>query len=137
MSQVTIRSIITTALVAWANAKATPIPVAREGQAFTKPANNGTFIELHVIPANTIVATVSGTRKRYLGEVICNIWVKDGMGSGAAEALAEEIATLFPVVPKSTYSPVSIETIPSIKRSIVEESGMRVTPVVFSYRAEF
>lgn len=134
MSQVIIRSIITKALVAWANTKG--FPVARESQAFTKPANNGTFIELNIIPSQTIVASVDGTRKRYLGEVICNVWVRDGAGAGEAEALAEEIAGLFPVVPKS-YLPVSVESIPSIKRPIMDPSGMRITPVCFMYRAEF
>jgi hypothetical protein len=134
VSQVTIRSIITTALVTWATSK--NITIAREGQSFTKPTNNATFIELLIIPANTIVATLDATRKRYLGEVICNIWIKDGVGAGAAEAIAEEISLLFPVVPKM-YLPLSIETFPSLKRSVLDESGYRISPICFSYRAEF
>lgn len=136
MSQVIIRSIITQALATWAAAKTIPIPIVREGQAFTPPANNGTFIELLVIPADTFTAAVSGIRRRFLGEVICNVYVKDGSGTGVAEALAEEIAQLFPVVPK-TYLPVSVETWPSIKRATSDDSGYRITPVCFSYRAEY
>lgn len=134
MSIVVIRSTITKALAAWAATKG--IPIAREAQPFTKPADQGTFIELNIIPANTILASVDGERKRYLGNVICNIWVKDGQGVGLAEALAEEIAALFPVVPK-TYLPVSIEDTPSLKRPIRDGSGMAAYPVAFSYRAEF
>ncbi|MGZ8888052.1 MAG: phage tail terminator-like protein [Halobacteriota archaeon] len=134
MSQKAIRSIITKALVAWATPK--NIPISREGQAFTKPTNNGTFIELHIIPANTIVASLDGTRKSFRGDVTCNIWVKDNTGTSEAEELAEEIAVLFPVVPK-IYLPVSVEDTPSIKRPIPDESGYRITPVCFSYRAEY
>ncbi len=133
---VEIRSKITIALASWAAAKSPAIPVCREGMAFTKPTNFGTFIELNIIPADTFTASVDGTRKRYLGEVICNIWVKDGIGTGLAETLAEEIAALFPVVPKS-YLPVSVEQTPSVKRAILDGSGYRVVPVCFSYRAEY
>lgn len=128
-----IRSTITSALVAWANTK--DIPVVRESQAFDKPEDNGTFIEIFFIPAETRIAALDGESKRFLGEVICNIWVKDGTGAGEAEALAEEITALFPVVPKN-YLPVSIESFPSLKRSVVGEDGYRISPVCFSYRLE-
>jgi len=134
MSQKTIRSIITTALVTWATAK--NIPLARENTAFTKPANFGTFLELNIIPADTFLSNLEGTGRRFLGEVIINIWHDDGVGTGGAETLAEELCTLFPVVPKS-YLPVSVETIPSVKRSLISDDGYRVTPVCFYYRAEF
>lgn len=136
MSQVAIRSIITTALATWAAAKPVPIPIARENQAFTPPVNNGTFITLTIHPTDTLTATLDGTRRRFLGEVVCNIWVKDGVGTGQAEALAEEIAHLFTPVPK-TMLPVSIENWPSIKPSLLDDSGYRVTPVCFAYRAEY
>lgn len=137
MSIVTIRSKIVTALSNWASAKVPAIPLAREGDSkFVIPANNGTYIEVFVIPANTLSPTVEGTRKRYMGEVVCNIHVKDGIGTALSEGLAEEIAALFPVVPKM-YLPVSVEQTPSIKRPVVEPNGMRVTPVCFPYRAEY
>ena len=135
MSQVQIRSIITTALATWATARNIPLPLARENTAFTKPANFGTFLELNIIPADTVTASVSGTRKRYLGEVIINIWTDDGIGTGAAEAIADGLVALFPVFPK-TLDPLSIETFPSVKRSLLSDDGYRVTPVCFMYRME-
>lgn len=131
MSQVIIRGILTTALASWGNAKG--IPIAREGQGFQKP--DGAFIELFVIPSKTKTVTLDGTRKRYLGDVILNIWVKDGEGTGEAEGLADELVNLFPVFPK-IYDPLSIETIPSVSRSVLDESGYRITPITFSYRLE-
>jgi hypothetical protein len=132
MSIVVVRSTITKALVEWANAKA--LPVARERQPFTKPANNGTFIELNIIPAKTILASIDGERKRYVGDVIINIWCKDGQGTGTAEKLAEELAELFSVVPKKQM-PVSVEEVPSIRRPLAD-AGYLILPVTFSYRLE-
>lgn len=136
MSIVTIRSKILVALSAWAAAKVPAIPLAREGQAFTPPTGFGTYIEVFVLPADTFNPTVDGTRKRYMGDVILNIYSKDGVGTALSEGLAEELAALFPIVPKN-YLPVSVETTPSIKHAITGVSGYRVTPVTFSYRAEF
>jgi hypothetical protein len=128
-----IRSTVTTALVTWATPK--DIPVVRESQYFDKPEDNGTFITISINPADTIVADLSGESKRYLGEVMINIWVKDGQGTGEAEELAEEIVSLFPVVPRN-YLPVCIETLPSLKRSVLDESGYRISPICFNYRLE-
>jgi len=134
MSQVTIRGIITTVLVTWATPKG--ILVAREGVGFDKPSDNSTFIQLTISPADTQVASVDGTRLRYLGDVFINIWTDGATGTGEAEQLSDEIATtLFPVVPKS-YLPLSVETVPSVKRAILDDSGYRITPITFSYRME-
>lgn len=133
MSNVVIRSILTKALATWAAGK--NIPVARERQPFTKPANNGTFIELFIVPAKTIVASVDGERKRYFGDCVINIWCKDGQGVGEAEKLADELAALFAVVPKNLL-PVSVEEHPSIKRGLAD-GGYYILPLSFQYRAEF
>lgn len=132
MSIVTIRSIITKALDSWAIDKG--IPIARERMPFTKPDNNGTFVELNIIPAKTIIASIDGQRKRYVGDVIINIWCKDGQGTGLAEKLAEELVEVFCVVPKSLL-PVSIEDVPSIRRPLAD-GGYMVLPLTFSYRLE-
>jgi hypothetical protein len=133
MSIVTVRSTITKALDAWAKGKG--IPLAREHMPFTKPANQGTFIELTIIPANTILASIDGSRKRFVGNAIINIWTKDGAGTGEAEKLADELAELFSVWPKKQM-PVSVEEVPSVRRSLID-GGYSITPVVFPYRAEF
>lgn len=132
MSIVTVRSTITKALASWAIDKG--IPLARERQPFTKPANNGTFVELTIIPAKTILASIDGQRKRYVGDVIINIWTKDGQGTGEAEKLAEELAELFSVVPKKQM-PVSVETVPCVRRPI-SDAGYMILPLTFSYRME-
>ena len=133
MSQASIRKVFTNTLKAWATPKG--ILIARENQEFTKPVNNATFLELHIIPAETIVASVNAERKRYLGEVIIKLWVKNGEGTEVSETLAEELTAVFPVYPKTLF-PVCVETIPSIKRPILDDSGYWITPICFSYRLE-
>lgn len=133
MSIVTVRSTITKALATWAAAKS--LPLSREQQPFTKPANYAPFIELNIIPAKTILASIDGERKRYLGNVIINIWTKDGQGTGEAEKLAEELAELFSVVPKKQM-PVSVEEVPSIRKPVMDGSGYSITGVSFTYRLE-
>lgn len=132
MSIVTVRSTITKALSAWAAAKS--LPLAREHMPFTKPLNSGSFIELNIIPANTILASIDGSRKRFVGNVIINIWTKDGAGTGEAEKLADELAELFSVWPKKQM-PVSVEEVPSVRRSLID-GGYSITPVSFPYRME-
>jgi hypothetical protein len=136
MSQTIIRSKITTILANWAAAHSPVIQIVREGQSFPKPDIPTAFIQLFVIPADTLAHSTDARGKRYLGDVHCNIWSPQSEGAGNAEAIAEEIAALFPIVPK-TLLPVSIETFPSIKTPIVDDSGYRITPVCFSYRAQF
>lgn len=133
MSLVTIRSIITTALVTWATDK--NIPVEREGQPFDKPINHATYIQMYLLPHDTQVATLDGSRRRHTGDAFINIWVQDGTGTGEAESLADELVNLFPVYPNN-FAPLSIETVPSVKRSMLDDSGWRITPVVFGYRLE-
>lgn len=136
MSQALIRSTFLTALDTYAKAHYPVLTIAREGAAFTKPANFGTFLEAFIIPANTTMANLSADRRRFLGDFQINIWTKDGSGAQVAELIAEEIYQLFPVLPKSTYFPVSIEGPASIKRSLIDPSGYRVTPIMIPYRLE-
>jgi hypothetical protein len=133
MSIITARATITKALASWAASKS--LPLSREQQAFTKPANNGTYLELNIIPAKTILASIDGERKRYLGTVIINIWTKDNQGTGEAEKLAEELANLFSVVPKKQM-PVSVEEVPHTSKPVPDGSGYSIMSVKFPYRLE-
>lgn len=136
MSQITIRSKFMIALAAYAAAHSPVLTIAREGQSFTKPPDGSVFLEPWLIPAETRNPTVEGTRKRYWGEFMVNIWTKDNIGTAVGETIAEEIAALFPVFPKNIL-PVSVEQHASIKRAITDVAGWRIIPVCFSYRAEF
>lgn len=135
MSMTIIRSTFMTALAAYAAAHSPVLTIARENTPFTKPATGATFLEAFFIPANTTLATLAGDRRRFWGDFQINIWTKEGFGAGAGEVIAEEIAQLFPAVPKN-FLPVSVEGPANIKRSITDQAGWRVTPVLIPYRME-
>lgn len=110
------------------------LPVSWEGVPFTKPANLGSFLEVFVIPANTQDVTVDGKRQRETGIFQVNVWCKTGVGTKAGEDIADAVRVAFPVVPKS--GTVSVESTPTIKQAILDDSGYRIIPVIVSYRQE-
>ena len=124
-----------TRLATWAAAHNPVLTIAREGQSFTKPADGSPFVSVHMFPGDTMNVSVDGVRKRFRGEFTVNVWTKDGIGTGTGEAICQELAELFPVVPKSML-PVSVEQPPSIKKSIQDDSGWLVFPVAIMYRME-
>lgn len=134
MSQTIIREKLITHLATWAAAHDPVLKIAREGASFTKPTDGSPFLEAFIIPANTTLSTLDGTKRRFLGDFQINVWTRDSIGAGEGEAIAEELSLLFPVVPK-TLSPVSIEAPANIKRAMLD-SGWRITPIILSYRME-
>lgn len=135
MSQKIIRAKFMVALAAYASAHSPVLTIAREGQGFVKPTDGSSFLEAIIFPANTTNPTTDGLRKRYWGDFTVNVWTKDSIGTDVGETIAEEVASLFPVVPKSLL-PVSVEETPSVKRAVLD-AGWRIIPVCVSYRAEF
>ena len=110
------------------------VPMAYENVAFTKPANFGTFIEMFIVPAITLNATVDGTRQREHGLMQINIHTRQGVGTAQADSVLAAIKAAFPAVPKTGN--VSIESVPSAKSALVSPDGYRVVPVVIPYRLE-
>ena len=110
------------------------IQVAYEGNSFTKPANSAAFLEMFIIPANTMDVTVDGRRQRETGYMQINVWSKQGVGTMQGETIANTIKSAFPLVPKT--GTVSIEATPTIKQGILDNSGYRIIPVVIPYRHE-
>ncbi len=135
MSILTIRSTLVTKLSQYAAAHSPVLTISREGVPFNKPTDNTPFLEAILIPANTNVTTTDGTRQRFMGTFQVNVWVKEILGTGTAETIAEELRVLFAPVPKILL-PVSVETPMSVGRSVLDGSGWRVTPCSLMYRLE-
>lgn len=127
-----VRSELEGRLKAWANAQMPKIPVAWEGVPFDKPLN-GVFLQAFLLPAQTQNPTVDGSRTRELGIFHINCWGLDGEGWGKVEGLADNIVSLFPLLPKQ--GTVSVERTPS-KQAHMLDNGWRVVPVVIYYRRE-
>ena len=126
-----VRSFFETRLKTFADAN--NIPIAFQGVGFTKPAS-GQWLEAIVIPNMSYQReiTADAAKVSTVGIYQVNVWVKSGTGLGSAEALAQSIVALFPVVPKGT---VSIEIPGHVGRALSpDNSGWIAIPVTFGYR---
>lgn len=128
-----VRAYFESALTTWASSQSPAIPISYENVPFTKPSS-GPYIECFLLPAATVARTTKGDKTREVGIFQVNVWVLEGQGSGPAQSIADSIAALFPLVPKS--GAVSIEKPPSIERAIYDVSGWYVLPLVIHYRHE-
>lgn len=132
MSNPVIRAALESRLKTWADAQS--IPVSFENVAFTKPANFTPFLECFLIPNVVMNRDVSATHERHYGFFQVNVWAQKGKGMGQAEALAQSVKALYPVVPKT--GSVSVETPPKIDKALLDDSGWVIVPVLISYRFE-
>lgn len=128
----TVRSELTARVVALA--ATLNVPVVYENFSFTKPDSHQPFFEMTINPFNVIDATVDGTRQRETGFMQINIYCPAGAGTKQGEDFAEAIKAAFPLLPKQ--GEVSIESTPSIKPSMIDGTGYRITPMYVYYRRE-
>ena len=128
----TIRGDIESRLVTFAAAQTPPIPVALEGTPFTRPLS-GFWFELFFLPSTTTNVNISGKHIRQRGMVQINVWTQDGHGSGALEAMANNVAALYPVVPITQNTIITKYPATGVQR---QDSQWRCIPVYVTYRQE-
>lgn len=133
MSNAIIRAYMEGKIATWAAAQSPAIPVAYEDVPFTPPAT-GHYLEVFLMPAATLTATIKGTRGRMIGLFQINLYTRAGQGSGPSETLAQSIIAAFPCVPK--VGDVSIENIPYATQIEQEISGFKITSITVNYRYE-
>lgn len=119
-------------LLQWAAGQAPPVPVAIEGSKFTKPLS-GPYLEITFLAGNKKNRNLAADGVRESGYFQIDCYAPFGKGMGEAEALAESMGTLFPVLPKT--GTVSIEEPLSWSGSYVEDTFVCV-PVRARYRIE-
>lgn len=133
MSTPIIRAALETRLANWAAAQVPAIPVSYQNVSFTKPTS-GLFLECILIPNVTLDREVTGAKHTRYGLFQVNCWGPQGTGMRAAEALAESVATLYPVFPK--VGVVSVEQTPHVGAALDGGSGWELVPVLVKYRYE-
>jgi len=133
MSNKLIRSLLEQRLAAWAAAK--PIPVAWDNVKFTPPA--GAYLRASLLPADTTSIDLAGEHRGYLGLFQVSVYVPLGTGAGAAEALADEIAALFPMMLRLQAGAFWLQvTAPASQYPGIPGDTHYMLPVRLRYRAD-
>lgn len=129
-----IRSELEDKLISFASSQSTPIPVSVEGKPFRKPAT-GPYLQCYLLSSQTSNATVDAYRQRTYGAFQINVCSPDGVGSKALEALTEQVAALYPVVPKELFTELSIEQPPQTSQAMID-GAFRYIAITVRYRHE-
>lgn len=129
-----VRATLESRLAAWAAAQTPPIQVSYENVSFAKPADGSLYLECFLLPNDTMNKYTSGTHSTQYGLFQVNVWSQNGRGMGEAEGVADSIVALYPIVPK--FGLVSVEQTPTVGKSISDEAGWIISPVLIKYRYE-
>ncbi|WP_434134366.1 DUF4128 domain-containing protein [Pseudomonas luteola] len=134
MSHRIIRSLMETRLATWANTK--NLRVAYQNQNFT-PATGETYLTTATLPALTDSLTLAGDHREYTGIFQVSVVTPAGKGAGAGEALADELAALYPLndrLSKGAFI-VQIITPMAVAREIQGDTDFTI-PVSLIYRSD-
>jgi hypothetical protein len=136
MSHNIIASIYEARLIAWAKALPTPIKVVVENEAY-EPGNGVTYLRAFTLPGDTASNTLAGDHKLFTGVFQVSIVTPAGKYRGAAGALGDQIAALFPLYERITKNSLTVVTMTLVDQGpgIPGDTTFTV-PVSFMYRAD-
>lgn len=137
MTMPRIRQLLEARLSTWAAARSPALQIAWQNHPFTPPA--GTYLRAFILPAPTDSETMQGSHRLYTGTFQVSVIAPRDTGAGAAEAIAEEIATLFPnALRLSIASPAfALQMITPMQIAAAIDDGNRYTvPVSARYRSD-
>lgn len=136
MSHNIIASIYEARLIAWAKALQVPLKVVVENEAYTPP-NGATYLKAFTLPADTASNTLAGDHKLFTGVFQVSIVTPSGKFRGAAGAIADQIASLFPLYERNTKGALTAVTMSPVDPGPgISEDATYTVPVSFLYRAD-
>jgi hypothetical protein len=136
MSHNTIASIYEAKLIAWAKAQPTPLKVVVENEEFT-PVDGATYLKAFTLPGDTASNTLAGDHKLFTGVFQVSIVTPAGKYRGAAGALADQIAALFPLYERNTKNSLTVVTMTPVDQGPgIPDDTTYTVPVSFLYRAD-
>ncbi|NID14397.1 phage tail terminator-like protein [Luteibacter yeojuensis] len=136
MSNKLVRRAIETRLAQWAAARTPALRIAYENVAFT-PVNGETYLRGFLLPAATGSNDLAGQHRVYRGVYQINVVAPIGLGPGAVEGIADELATLFPLNLRMTVAGFTAQVIaPATAAQGGQDESTFVLPVSFQYRAD-
>ncbi|ENA37415.1 hypothetical protein HMPREF1487_04333 [Pseudomonas sp. HPB0071] len=134
MSHRIIRSLLEARLAAWAKTK--NLRVAYQNVSFD-PGDAETYLTTATLPALTDSLTLAGDHREYTGIFQVSVVTPAGKGAGAGEALADELAALYPLNDRLSKDGFTVQVITPVAmaRAIPGDSTFTV-PTSFTYRAD-
>lgn len=133
MSQSIIRQLLESRLKTWADAE--PIQVAWENVNFDPPS--ASYLKAYVIPAPTTSDDLKGDHRNYTGVFQVSVVGMKGNSAIPVEAIAEDIAALYPVNLQLTSGGVTVQIItPMSIAQAIQEPDRYTIPVSCTYRAD-
>jgi hypothetical protein len=128
-----IRQLFESRLAGWTQPKG--LQVAWENAPFTPPS--GIYLRAFLLRAATTSHDLEGVNRRYQGVFQVNVVAPVGGGSGAPEALAQEIEALFPQNLRLTEGGRTVMVIaPMAMRAPLQDDDRYTIPVSLRYRAD-
>jgi len=135
MSNKLCRKAIELRLATWAAARVPALPIAWENVPFTPPA--GAHLRVYLLPANTSSPDLAGAGRTYRGVYQVSVVAPINAGPGAVEAIADELAALFPLNLRVTVTGLTLQVItPVTAAQGAQDATNFIVPVSFQYRAD-
>ncbi|XSS65406.1 phage tail terminator-like protein [Pseudomonas sp. B11] len=136
MSHNVISSIFEARVIAWAKARATPLKVVVENEAYT-PKDGETYLRAYTLPADTASNTLGGDHRLYTGVFQASVVAPSGKYRGPAGGLADEISALFPLYERNTKGALTVVTMTPVDQGPgIPDDTTYTVPVSFAYRAD-
>lgn len=135
MSEKLIRSLYEGRMKTWAAARVPPLVVAWENITITPPA--GAYLRAFLLRGDTTSRDLAGDNRHRVGVFQVSISCPPNTGPGAAESIAAELDTLFPMNLVLTSGSFSVtQTSPLRVRPGISDPDRYTVPVDFEYRAD-
>jgi hypothetical protein len=134
MSEKLIRSLYEGRLKTWASARLPALTVAWENVTMTPPT--GAYLRAFLLRGDTTSRDLYGDNRHRVGVFQVNIVCPGGTGPGAAEGIAAELDTLFPMNLILTSGAFSVTQVTPLRTRPALPDDRYTVPVDFAYRAD-
>lgn len=136
MSQKLCRQAYEGRLGTWAAARSPALRVRYENVPFT-PATGETYLHATQLPADTESDDLAGAHRAYRGVFQVSVYAPINTGSGAAAAIADELAALFVHNARLTSGAITVQqTTPASVAPALQFDSYYAVPVSLTYRAD-
>ena len=136
MSNASVRAALESRLANWAAARSPALTVVWQNVP-ANPAQGQTYLRAFLLPADTQSEDLEGLHRARLGVFQVSIVLPINVGPGAADGIADELNTLFPVNGRYTAGSVTTQIItPASPSSGFQDEATFIVPVSIGYRAD-